>query len=38
MSEPPIEVAAPDIGAYRQGNTGVPYVTTFESRRAGPHA
>ena len=37
MSEPPIEVAAPDIDAYRQGNTDIPYVTTFESRRAGPH-
>jgi predicted deacylase len=38
MSEPPVEVAAPDIGAYRRGNTGIPYVTTFESDRAGPHA
>ncbi len=38
MFEPPVEIAAPDIGAYRQGNTGIPYVTTFESGRAGPHA
>jgi predicted deacylase len=38
MSEPPVEVAAPDIGAYRRGNTGIPYVTTFESNRSGPHA
>ena len=38
MSEPPVEVAAPDISAYRQGNTGIPYVTTFESGQAGPHA
>ncbi len=38
MTEPPVEIAAPDISAYRQGNTDIPYVTTFESGRAGPHA
>ena len=38
MSDPPVEIAAPDISAYRQGNAGIPYVTTFESGRAGPHA
>ena len=38
MSEPPVEIAAADIGAYRRGNTGVPYVTTFESGSPGPHA
>jgi Succinylglutamate desuccinylase / Aspartoacylase family len=38
MPEPPVEIAAPDITAYRQGNTGVPYVTAYESGRAGPHA
>ena len=32
-----IEVAAPDIAAYAAGNTGIPYVTTFDSRRPGPH-
>jgi predicted deacylase len=32
-----IELAAPDISAYRQGNTGVPYVNSFDSGRAGPH-
>ncbi len=26
-----------DIGAYRTGNTGIAAVTTFDSRRAGPH-
>lgn len=26
-----------DISAYAQGNTGVPYVTTFESGTTGPH-
>jgi predicted deacylase len=38
MSEPRVEIAAPDISAYRRGSTGIPYVTTFESGRAGPHA
>jgi predicted deacylase len=38
MFEPPVEIAPADLSAYRQGNTGIPYVTTFESGRAGPHA
>jgi predicted deacylase len=38
MVEPVVEVAAPDITPWRRGNTGVPYVTTFASGRAGPHA
>jgi predicted deacylase len=33
----PIELTPPDIAPYRNGNTGVEYVTTFDSRRAGPH-
>jgi predicted deacylase len=33
----PVELAPPDIGAYRSGNTGVPYVATFDSGNAGPH-
>ena len=33
-----VEVEAPDISAYRKGNTGVDYVTTFDSGRPGPHA
>ncbi len=33
----PIETKAPDITPYRQGNTGVDYVTTLDSGRAGPH-
>jgi predicted deacylase len=33
----PVELAPPDIGPYRDGNTGVPYVTTFDSGRPGPH-
>ena len=34
----PIEVTAPDIAPYRAGNTGVDYVTTFDSGKPGPHA
>jgi Succinylglutamate desuccinylase / Aspartoacylase family len=32
-----IELTAPDISAYRIGNTGIPYVTSFDSGRPGPH-
>jgi predicted deacylase len=32
-----IELAAADIAPYAAGNIGIPYVTTFDSRRAGPH-
>jgi predicted deacylase len=34
----PIEVTAPDISPYRAGNTGVDYVTRFDSGKPGPHA
>lgn len=39
MSEPsyPIELTPPDIEPYRAGNTGVDYVTSFDSGREGPH-
>jgi predicted deacylase len=33
----PVELAPPDITPYRAGNTGIPYVTTFDSGRPGPH-
>jgi predicted deacylase len=33
----PIELAPPDISAYRAGNTGISYATTFDSGRPGPH-
>lgn len=33
----PVELTAPDISAYRQGNTGLDYVTTFDSGQPGPH-
>lgn len=32
-----VELSAPDISAYRHGNTGIDYVTTFDSGRPGPH-
>ena len=39
MPEPnyAIELTPPDIEPYRAGNTGVEYVTTFDSGTAGPH-
>lgn len=33
----PVELGAPDIEPYREGNRGVPFVTTFDSGREGPH-
>ena len=33
----PIEFAWPDITPYAQGNTGVPYVHTFDSGKPGRH-
>src|SRR5690349_18258406 len=33
----PIETTFPDIRPYAQGNTGIPYVFTFNSGVAGPH-
>ncbi len=35
--EPPIELAPPDIERYREGNTGIPFVTTFAAVEPGPH-
>ena len=32
-----VELFAPDIAPYAAGNTGIPYVTTFDSGRSGPH-
>ena len=32
-----VELTAPDISAYRAGNTGVEYVTTFTADEPGPH-
>ena len=36
-SDRPIELAAPDISRHRAGNTGVPYVSSFDSGLPGPH-
>ncbi|MBO6783688.1 MAG: succinylglutamate desuccinylase/aspartoacylase family protein [Alphaproteobacteria bacterium] len=33
-----VEIAAPDIEPYREGNTGVPFVATLDSGTEGPHA
>ena len=32
-----VELSPPDISAYAPGNTGTPYVWTFDSGVAGPH-
>ncbi len=40
MSEPfayPVELSAPDITPYRDGNTGIEFVTCFDSGKPGPH-
>jgi len=33
----PVELTPPDIEPYRKGNTGIDYVTTFDSGKPGPH-
>ncbi|MDD7972249.1 succinylglutamate desuccinylase/aspartoacylase domain-containing protein [Roseinatronobacter alkalisoli] len=33
----PVELTPPDITAYAAGNTGIPYVWTFDSGQPGPH-
>jgi predicted deacylase len=35
--KPPIEIDAPDISPYRDGNTGIDYVWSFASDAPGPH-
>jgi predicted deacylase len=32
-----VELAKPDLAGYRAGNTGVPYVWSFEAAAPGPH-
>ncbi|MGG5823271.1 peptidase M14 [Falsiroseomonas sp. HW251] len=34
----PIEGAPPDIARWRAGNTGIPYLWTFDGPAPGPHA
>ncbi len=33
----PVELQAPDIEPYRAGNTGIEFVSTFDSGKPGPH-
>jgi hypothetical protein len=35
---PPVELTPPDIARYRIGSTAIPYATTLESGKPGPHA
>ncbi|BAN26716.1 M14 family metallopeptidase [Caballeronia insecticola] len=37
MNAYPIEITFPDIAAHAAGNTGIPFVHTFESGIDGPH-
>lgn len=37
MTDYAVELKAPNIEPYRAGNTGINYVTSFESGRPGPH-
>lgn len=39
MTEPAysVDIEAPDISPYKKGNTGVDYLTTLDSGKAGPH-
>lgn len=37
LPEPIVEITAPDLGAHRQGNSGIAGVTTFAADRPGPH-
>lgn len=34
---PPVEITPPDISAYRDGGTGVPWFVALDSGREGPH-
>ena len=33
----PVDLRGPDISGYRAGNTGIDYVTSFDSGNPGPH-
>lgn len=37
MTKYPVQLAPPTITAYREGDSGIDYVTTFDSGRPGPH-
>jgi predicted deacylase len=36
-NEYPVEITGPDISPYKKGNTGINYIHTFDSKKAGPH-
>ena len=36
-NELPVELIGPDISAYAAGNTGIPYLWSFEAEQPGPH-
>lgn len=36
-NEYPIELVGPDISAHETGNTGIPYIASYEADRPGPH-
>jgi len=37
VREHSVDLTAPDISAYRKGNTGIDFVTTLDSGAPGPH-
>jgi len=37
QNEYPIELVGPDIAAYEASNIGIPYISSFEASRPGPH-
>ena len=37
METYPIEIEFPDLRPYAEGNTGIPYVYTYDSGVPGPH-
>lgn len=37
MTSTPVELEAPAISEYRDGGTGIDYMTTFDSGKPGPH-
>lgn len=37
METYPIEIEFPDLAPYAEGNTGIPYVHTYDSGAPGPH-
>lgn len=36
-NEYPVELTAPDISPYKNGNTGIPYIWRFDSFKPGPN-